>query len=225
MIIKVVPRAAVTTLPTSEILRVDPVAVQIHHRPLRVLDFDCECRPLHWIGGDYVSRELTAIAWAWVETPQPEPTVVLLGELTVPQMLALFVTAFERADLVTGHYIRGFDLSLINSALVENQMPALGDKMTHDTKTDLLRMSGLSKSQENLGVSLGLAHPKVHMDQMRWRDANRLTPEGLAYVRERAVGDVLQHIELRQKLLELGYLGPPVMWQSKSAQPLPVYQP
>ena len=221
MIIKIVPRKPSLV----DAIVVDPMPVQIHTRPMRVLDFDCECRPLHWIGSDYVSREITAIAWAWIEDPQPDPTVVLLGELTLPEMLKWFVTAYDQADLVTGHFIRGFDLPLVNSALVEQQMPALNDKMTQDTKIDLLKFSGLSKSQENIGATLGLEHPKVHMNQQRWRDANRLTPEGFKYVRERAAGDVLQHIEMRQRLLDLGYLAPPVKWQSKGDQSLPQYQP
>ena len=61
---------------------------------------------------------------------------------------------------------------------------------------------------------LGLNYPKVKMDQTKWRSANRLTPEGLALTRERVVGDVLQHIELRQRLLDLGYLCPPTLWSS-----------
>lgn len=223
MIIKIVPRVLPPT--SVDVVHINPMPIQIRNRPLRVLDFDCECRPLHWIGGDYVSREITAIAWAWVENPQPDPTVVLLGELTLPEMLKWFVAAYDQADLVTGHFIRGFDLPLINSALVEQQMPALGDKMTHDTKTDLLKFSGLSKSQENLGASLGLAHPKISMNQQKWRAANRLEPAGFAYVRERAAGDVLQHIEMRQRLLDLGYLAPPVKWQSKGDTALPAYQP
>ena len=51
----------------------------------------------------------------------------------------------------------------------------------------------------------------------KWRAANRLTPEGLAEVRKRVVGDVQQHIEMRARLLELGYLGPSSMWRSGSA--------
>ncbi len=206
--------------------RIRPTSLRVRNRPFRILDFDCECRPLHWIGGDYVSREITAIAWAWIETPQPEPTCVLLGEeeMELPEMLQRFVTAYNQADMVTGHFIRGFDLPLINSALVEQQMPCLEDKLAHDTKIDLVKFSGLSKSQENLGVTLGLRHPKVHMDQQRWRSANRLTPEGFQFVRERAVGDVIQHIEFRQKLLDLGYLAPPVKWRGKGESPLPAYQ-
>jgi hypothetical protein len=55
------------------------------------------------------------------------------------------------------------------------------------------------------------------MNQHRWRAANRLTGEGLALVRERVVGDVQQHIELRRTLLEKGYLSHPKIWRSPSA--------
>ena len=47
----------------------------------------------------------------------------------------------------------------------------------------------------------------------------------VAAVRARVVGDVQQHIELRQELLEKGYLGPARMWDSKSAEPLAAYSP
>jgi hypothetical protein len=55
------------------------------------------------------------------------------------------------------------------------------------------------------------------MNQVKWRSANRLTPEGLALVRERVVGDVQQHISLRRELLSLGYLKPARVWSSGNA--------
>jgi hypothetical protein len=199
-----------------------PTTIAIKSRPLRVLDFDCEARPLHWIGGDYVSKEITAIAWAWVDDPEGA-VAYLLGETDPIEMLQKFVSVYNQADLVTGHYIRGYDLGMVSGALTEYQLPALGKKMTQDTKIDLLRFSGLSKSQESLGALLGLQHPKVQMNQAKWRAANRLQPEGLSAVRERVIGDVRQHIELRQRLLELGYLQPPRLWESHSAEPLVSY--
>jgi hypothetical protein len=63
------------------------------------------------------------------------------------------------------------------------------------------------------------------MNQVMWRAANRLTQEGFAYVRERVVGDVQQHIEMRKRLLELGYLRGPRMWRSQSVEKLVVYKP
>jgi hypothetical protein len=197
--------------------------VIVKARPLRILDFDCEARPLHWIGGDYVSKEITAIAWAWTDTPEAV-TCCLLGEMEPQEMLRQFVAAYNRADIVTGHFIRGYDLPMVNGSLTEYQMPALSKKMTHDTKIDFIRRQGLSSSQENLGSMLGLENPKVKMDQRMWRTANRLTPEGLELVRERVVGDVRQHIEMRARLLKLGYLGPPVMWEPGTA-PQETYTP
>jgi hypothetical protein len=71
-----------------------------------------------------------------------------------------------------------------------------------------------------------LEHDKVKMDQRKWRMANRLTPEGIAETRKRVVGDVVQHIEMRQKLADLGYLAPVKVWKSgASGRPAEVYTP
>lgn len=203
-----------TVRPTASkaAIRYSPAPVVVKARPMRVLDFDVEARPLHWISGDYVSKEITAIAWAWCDKPE-DVTCYLLGETDPIDMLRAFVDAFNTSDMVTGHYIRGYDLPMVNGALTEYQLPPLTKKLSQDTKIDLVRRQGLSSSQENLGAMLKLHHPKVKMDQAKWRDANRLTPEGRALTRERVIGDVRQHIEMRQRLLALGYLGSPVMWE------------
>ena len=211
MIVRIKARAQAA----SQDVVLDPIRLTVKTRPMRILDFDVEARPLHWISGDYVSKEITAIAWKFIDEPE-ECQCYLLGEAHPVVMLTEFCKAYDQADMVTGHFIRGYDLSMVNGALTEYQLPPLGKKLVQDTKVDLMKRAGLSGSQENLGTMLGLQHPKVHMDQKSWRDANRLTPEGLLRVRERVVGDVLQHIEMRAKLLELGYLGPPTMWESNS---------
>lgn len=212
---KLLIRRRLASAPES--LRVAPTAIALKHRPMRVLDFDVEARPLHWISGDYVSKEITAIAWAWCDAPE-DVTCLLLGEVDPVEMLRQFTAAYSQADMVTGHFIRGYDLPMVNGALIEYQLPTLGDKLTQDTKLDLVRRQGLSASQENLGALLMLEHDKVKMNQARWRAANRLTPSGLAAVRERVVGDVQQHIEMRRRLLALGYLAPPVTWRGGTAR-------
>jgi hypothetical protein len=198
-------------------LVLSPACVRVRARRLKVLDFDVEARPLHWISGDYVSKEITAIAWSFVGESKVE--CYLLGETDPVEMLSRFVEAYNDADMVTGHYIRGYDLPMVNGALTEHLLPALTDKLAQDTKTDLIPSAGLSKSQENIGAMLNLNHPKVKMDQSAWRDANRLTKSGRARARERVVGDVRQHIEMRARLLELGYLNPPKIWRSTSDIP------
>jgi hypothetical protein len=210
---------------SPESIQVAPTLVTVHTRPMRVLDFDIENRPLSYLGSDFTTGEVTAISWAWVDTPQ-DVTVYLLGETELPDILAAFVLAYQSADMVTGHYIRGHDLPMINGALMEFGMSALTEKLTQDTKIDLMRAKGLSKSQESLAAMLGLAAQKVQMNQIKWRAANRLTPAGLAEVRKRVVGDVQQHIELRAQLIELGYLGPPRLWKpGVTMSPVESYTP
>lgn len=189
---------------------------------MRVLDFDIENRPLSYLGSDFTTAEVTALAWAWTDRPD-DVAVYLLGETTLPVMLHAFLAAFNQADLVTGHYVKGHDLPMINGALMECGLPLLSDVLVQDTKLDLIRSKGLSLSQESLAAMFRLEHQKQSMNQSQWRSANRLTPEGLAEVKRRVVGDVRQHIELRQRLLDLGYLGAPKIWRSTSD--LPEYVP
>lgn len=187
--------------------------MQITYSPKTVLDIDIECRPLHWYGGDFVSKEITAIAWAWSHVRRPRVEVTLLTpDNEVSDLLEEFLPVLAEADIVTGHFIRGFDLPLIQGAALEAEMPLVGALLTQDTKLDLLAFQGLSKSQESLGALLGLNAPKVQMNQATWREANRLTDEGIALTRQRVVGDVKQHIEMRTRMLDLGILGPPKPW-------------
>ena len=191
--------------------------LQARIRPLRVLDFDIENRPLTYLGSDFTTAEVTAIAWAWVDKPE-DVTVYLLGETELSEILRRFSDAYGQADLITGHYIKGHDLPMVNGALIELGMSPLPDKLVSDTKLDFLRTKGISLSQESLGAMLDLEQPKVQMNQAKWRAANRLTPEGLQAVRERVIGDVRQHIALRARLLERGLLAAPKMWKSGSAR-------
>jgi len=204
-------------------------------RPLRVLNFDCECRPMHWYGGDWVSKEITAIAWAFIDPKRPAKP---LGEVEVrvlrlpdPEcetladyfrtsgmidMLTDFVAAYNEADVVVGHFVKGYDLSTINGQLLEAGLPLLSNKLVQDTKVDLPKLQGLSKSQENLGGTLGLKHPKVGMNQADWRVANRLIGFGVRGTERRVVGDVLQNIELRATLLARGALSEPTPWSGNN---------
>lgn len=178
----------------------------------KILDFDVENRPLSYWYGDVTTGEITSIAWSFNDPDAIE--VRCLGEVSMEEMLGDFVEAFEQADLVTGHYIRRHDLPLVNAMLFEAGMAPLKSVRTCDTKLDLIKFRHLGSSQEALGAMLGLDAPKVQMTQSKWREANRLTAEGIALTKERVVGDIVQHIELREKLLLHGALGEPSMWYS-----------
>jgi hypothetical protein len=185
-----------------------------------ILDFDIENRPLTYLGSDFTTAEVTAIAMAWDfpgDRYKGEDVFsvfsVLLGQDSPEDILQTFVAQYNAADIVTGHYIRKHDLPIINGALTELGMAPLAPKMTIDTKLDLIRFSGVSKSQESLAGMFGVAAPKVHMTQADWREANRLTPEGLAKTRERVEGDVRQHMQLRAELTKRGMLRAPRVWR------------
>lgn len=179
-------------------------------RPLRTLDFDIEARPLSWIGGDYVSREVTAVAARFLD--EDFTYVWLLGDFDAKGVLEGFRDLYDMADVVTGHFIRGFDLPNLNGAMLDNGLPPLTQKWTVDTKLDLLKLQGLSKSQESLAAELGVDAPKIQMTQADWREANRLSPAGLEKTRKRVEGDVRQHIEMLAELRRRGWVGKGKLW-------------
>ena len=216
------PRRPAETTHNLVVLR--PSTVTVTSRPQRVLDFDVEARPLSWIAADYVSKEITAIAWAWTDQPE-DVTCYLLGETDPRDFLAAFRRAYDQADCVTGHYLRAYDMRMVNGCLMEYQLPTLGDKLVSDTKIDLPAQAGLSMSQESLGAMLRLSHQKEKMNQAEWRAANRLTPDGLAATRRRVIGDVRQHMELRRELIALGYLGPAKLWKAHRPMTAEPYTP
>lgn len=188
-------------------------------RKQRILDFDVETRPIAWYGGDFVTKQPTAIAWKFIGE-RKALEVAVIGESDRSskvldeelEMLSRFLEAYREADILTGHYLRGFDMPVLQGALIRLGMGTLEQKLTQDTKLDFAKASGLSKSMENLGAMYELKHPKVPMDTAAWAAANMLLPEGIAKTRKRVVGDVREHIELRERMLEQGVLGTPRLW-------------
>jgi hypothetical protein len=180
---------------------------------LKILDLDLENRPLSYLGSDYTTAEITALACCWVSKPK-SIKVWLLGRDSMVEMLKGFVEYYDQADMVTGHYIRMHDLPILNGAMIENGLPPLAEKLTCDTKLDLVKKGQVfSASQENLSEMFGLRYPKVQMTTPKWREANRLTPEGLKLTERRVAGDVLQHMALRHALVERGLLSEPKAWR------------
>lgn len=190
-------------------------------RSLRILDFDFESRPLHHAGHDWTSAEITAMAWSWIGSGDVDYVLLQRDgkyaprrgkKLAAAEALAHMRDLLEEADFVTGHYIRKFDLPLLQGQLLEAGLRPLGPVMAQDTKVDLVRVKDLSVSQKNLAAMHGLDEQKVDMSQDDWRRANRLTDEGIAKARERVTGDIVQHIAERAYLLEQGALKPPRRW-------------
>lgn len=181
---------------------------------LKILDFDIENRPLAYLGSDYTTAEITAIAACWHRKPKTM-RVWLLGRDAYTHMLEEFKGMYTEADIVTGHYIRNHDLPIINGACLEMGLAPLEAKLTIDTKNDLMTLSNVSKSQENLGEMYGI-RAKVHMNNTSWREANRLTDAGLTLTAKRVIGDVLQHMKLRDILTEREVLRVPSVWSPRA---------
>lgn len=178
--------------------------------PPFILDFDIENRPLTYLGNDYTTCDVTAVAYSWgLDKPV---RCLLLGQMDLEEILDEFVIAYDNADIVTGHFIRHHDLPIINGALLECSMPPLGVKLTWDTKLDLKPIRDFSVSQESLGQTLCTNFEKIHMSQPDWRKANRL--EAIELTERRVVNDVRQHQELRIKLSSLGMLESPKAWSA-----------
>lgn len=185
-----------------------------HKTPLRVLDFDCEARPLGYYGDDQTHKEITVAAWKWVGEPADvEVRALTKDDRTRRRMLVDFRIAYNQADMVVGHYIRGFDLPLVNAMLGELGEPSLDQKLSHDTKLDLVKLHGVSKSQINLSSMLDVEVEKRQMTMQAWRRANRLEKGGVEAAKDRARFDVLQNIALREALVDRGLLGPPRVWR------------
>ena len=182
----------------------------------RILDFDIENMPLTYYAPDYPTALVTAIAWAYTDSPKEISVYAMTDPASAGEyedMLAHFYAAYEDADMVTGHYILKHDLPIINGALVEMGMPILTPKMASDTKVHLVRYSALPKNQEYLEAILGTKQQKVQMSQADWRDANRFTPRGVDATIKRVTTDVKGHMQMRRQLIERGLLKPPVMWR------------
>jgi hypothetical protein len=184
----------------------------VSSRRMRILDFDLENRPLsYW--ADRPSAEVTAIAWCWVDDPDSmEVAMLTTQQASAARMLRRFITAYDQADMVVGHYIRKHDLPILQGALLELNMPLLGPKLVQDTRLDLPKEKDLPVSQEALAEMVLGVNAKEHMSQPAWRRANRLGADGLAETKRRVVGDVRQNIAMRAELLRRGLLGQPRMW-------------
>lgn len=199
------------------------IEVETSTRKLKILSFDLEARPLAWYGGDFVTKQPTAIAWKWVGSrTRPEVEVIgksgrsanVLDEET--DMIEVFREAYDEADVVIGHFVRDFDLKVLDGACMRLGLPVLGEKLTCCTKNDLHATSGISKSMENLSAMLEAKHQKFPMNTALWAKANMLLPEGIELAKKRVVHDVQEHVELFETMRDRGLLGPFVLWTPRS---------
>ena len=182
-----------------------------YKKSLKILDLDIENRPISYAGKDFTFADVTVIACSWIGKKKVH--VWMQGEVTDQEMLLGFKEHYDRADIVTGHYLRDHDLPIINGALLYFGLETLKPKLASCTLRDLRpTVSGISKAQESLAAMYGLPQGKYHMNQIAWKKANRLEPEGLKLSRKRVTDDIIQHKSIRERLIKDGKLDGPKLW-------------
>lgn len=174
--------------------------------------FDLECKPGHWIGGDFVSKIVTAGAYA---IDDGMVRVLTHYETTPGDIAKTIRDEILQSDVVIGHWIRGFDLALLNGELRRNNLEQLHQVMTVDTKSNLYSSHGRSGSQENLAAELGIEEKKLKVTLREWEDFNGREPGGEQKGVERVRDDVLQNRAMHQELLARGLLAPMKLWEAK----------
>lgn len=191
-------------------------------RRLRVLHLDFECRPGFWYGGDFVTKIPTAVATMFADE-EDEPEVLTAigigerGEQRRRRMIRRFVERYDAADVVVGHFLRGFDLLLANAELLRLGERVLGPKLTLDTKLDMSSRTGLSTSQENLCAMFEVEHQKLPGNEPLWRRACEGYADGVEWLKQRVAGDVVSNVELKDRLIALNALSEPKRWSGTAA--------
>ena len=182
----------------------------------RVLDFDIETVAAGFADPEWVPQKITCIAWSWVDSD--DVSVMTCGGSSglyeAPhrrrKLLASFLKDFAKADMVTGHNLIRFDLPIVNSECMRLGLPTLGRVLVQDTMR-LSRSKGLKKGQDNLAGLVRTIERKLALDWQQWEDA--YAEPGWPVVMDRARSDVVMHKQLRQALLERGWLKPPSWWR------------
>lgn len=185
-----------------------------------VLIFDIEARPTAWIGGDFVGRTMTAYAFTYLDDDEVYSDAITAGDKDRFAMMCVsLASALETATLVVGHFIRGFDLPVINADLERVKQGSLPRLMTADTKSDRLQGVGISESLENLSARYELEVQKMAMNEPSWEEFNLWqTPESRRKVIQRCETDILGTKELYKALLEAGRLKAPKAWDPSNAK-------
>ena len=192
-------------------------------RLLLVRDFDFESKPL-WFWWDKPTAVLTSLSYmdtvgGVLDHDSMKTEVAPLatkGEYM--QWLRHVTEVLTKPDILTGHNIDRFDLPLLQAQLLRFGMPALPSITTQDTMR-LPKKRDMSASQESLinyksldlKCPIGIRIYKDHLSIPEWEEAAMGWDDSVLI--ERPSSDVHGHAHLREKLIELGYLGPARQWK------------
>jgi hypothetical protein len=191
----------------------------------RVLVFDIECRPTAWFGGDFVGKSITAAAWLWLDNvDEVFSSAITMADINAESVVRPLVDAIEDADMVVGHFVRGFDLPVLSGDIERLGWEPLSPVLTHDTKLDRKQTMGISESLENLSARYELVNEKMSMHEPWWEQFNLWqTPESRRLVLARVEQDIRGTAELYQRMLEEGRMKSPKVWSPDQSK-MPRYR-
>jgi DNA polymerase elongation subunit (family B) len=189
-------------------------SITVQTVPQKVLDFDIETLAAGFADPEWVPQKITCVSWSWVDSDDVE--VIVCGpmgffnpEIRLPMVEAL-VEQINEADMVTGHNILRFDLPVLNSECLRLGLPPLDRVKAQDTMR-IVKTKGFKKGQDNLGGLLKTLEQKMSLDWQGWENAYE--EDGWETVKERCASDVIMHKQLRKKMVDLGWLKKPVLWE------------
>lgn len=176
-------------------------------RRQRILDWDLECVAAGFGDPSFVPTKVTVIAWSWVGEDHVSWATRLED---ADAMFSRFLDAYNEADVVTGHNLIRFDLPVLQADLLRHGFPKLKPVLVQDT-IRIVKTKGFKKGQDNLSALLANPIQKMPLNWQEWQDAYE--ESDWATVVERCVSDVKGHKILRERMLDLGWLRPAVMWK------------
>ena len=157
---------------------------------------------------------VTAWAYSWVGSPRIHVSALPVASLFDRQAKAVFLepllAAIRQADVLTGHNVIRFDLPVLQTEMMRLGLPSLKPVLVQDT-IRLPRSKGFKKGQDNLGVLLETLTRKKSLNWEEWDRA--YGEDDLRTVKARVRSDVKMHKEIRQRMLERGWLMSPRPWK------------
>lgn len=179
----------------------------------RVLDFDLETVAAGFADPDWVPQTITAWAYCWIGDDEVQVATLKVADREDLDARRAFlepvVNAVRAADVVTGHNILRFDLPVLNADCLRVGLPSLGPVLAQDT-IRLPKSKGFKKGQDVLSGLLGVESEKLPLNWWEWQRA--YADPDHASIKERVVGDVVQHMQLRERMRERKWLMAPRMW-------------
>ncbi len=137
---------------------------------------------------------------------------------TLAEGLERFRTdCWNPATLVCGHNVRQHDNPIVNAAILRvtaGRGAPLAPKMCCDTLRDLVRLKGVGRSLEALGIYFGLGDRKHHLSEAEWEELWEMdTPDKRDVVIDRCLSDVALNIQIGTILRDNEWLNDPKVWR------------